>query len=154
MSKLLFPQFLDNEDEYRRSVEFWEQLVSEVASSLDIDDSSWRPWVPRVYADGKTPIDTPGNPMIDRRSDTLGRAFQVIQHRAVEEDADVAAWISRYEHDDAYDLKDFPRVEMFIALSLSEETALTARRLLTSWMSPETPIEDTERLISSIGLGM
>ena len=93
-----------------------------------------------------TPIDTPGNPIADGRSLRLDRAFRIIQQRPSGDDTELAAWTKSYE-DEIYQGSEFPRAELVINLSLSEESAATARELLRKWMNPEISVEEMQAFI-------
>ncbi len=132
----LFPDFLDNDASYEAVVSFWDRLVTTVERSVGQDDE-WGRWIPLHYADGVTPIDTPGNSIFDGLSQRLDRAFRIIQHRPTGDEPELSAWIKTYEtFDDEPTL--LPTSELVLNLSLSDESAQAAETLLRTWMTPET----------------
>jgi len=132
----LFESFLDSDDQYRACERYWEKLVFDVAESLE-QPGEWPRWVPREYADG-TAMDRDGNPILDGRSERLNRAFTIIQHRPTGDEVEIAAWLKAYEPE----YTDLPRHELVLNLSLSEESAALARKLIRKWMSPATTPDD------------
>jgi hypothetical protein len=144
----LFPDFLDNVDSYEAVVRFWDQLVTEVERSLGQEDE-WGRWIPMHYADGVTPIDTPGNPIFDGLSQRLDRGFRIIQHPPVSEEPELSAWIKTYEKfDDEPTL--LPTSELVLNLSLSDESAQGAEALLRTWMQPDTTPSTMEAVIKRV----
>ena len=141
MTRRLFPDFLDNAEQYQASERYWEQLVGEVAESLG-QPGEWHRWIPRRYADG-TPFELDGNPIFDGRSQRLNRAFRIIQHRPLGNDIELAAWVKTYEEE----FTDLPREELVINLSLSEESTQLAKALLHKWMTPATTKDEMESFI-------
>lgn len=146
MTKPLFADFLEDEQAYRAAEQFWQDLQQEIVRAVDASDD-WRRYQPLYFGDGKT-VMTPGNPIWDARSDTLGRAFRIIQHAPASDIPEIAAWVERYE-DDIYTGSAFPAIELVIALSLSEETAEIAREILERWMSETSTVGETEALIKT-----
>jgi len=122
-----------------RNVEHWQRVVEEIVESLH-QDGEWARWIPPHVADGVTPIDVSGIPIFDARSRRTDRAFRIIEHTASGSEPAVAAWVETYEDGD-YDRSVLPRDELFISLSLSEESTAVARELLTKWMTPETTVD-------------
>jgi hypothetical protein len=74
----------------------------------------------------------------------LNRAFRIMQHRPVSDEVEIAAWVKSYEPEYVDPL---PRDELFINLSLSQESADLARLLLQRWMRAETTPDDMESFI-------
>jgi len=78
MVRKLFEDFMENAEQYRTCEEYWQHLVDDIAESLG-QPAEWRRWVPRYYADGRTPIDVKYLPMFDARSVRLDRGFCIEQ---------------------------------------------------------------------------
>lgn len=136
---LLFEDFLKDIESYNDCERYWAQLVNGVEQSLG-QVGEWQRWIPRVYGDGVTPLERDGNPMYDARSMRLDRAFRIIQNVPDDDEMNIAAWIAEYEADSLYRDTIFPSAELFIGLTLSDETAAVARDLLERWMTPETTV--------------
>lgn len=141
MSHRLYPRFLENPEEYRACEQFWRDLVAAVATSLGQGDN-WEPWIPHVFADGRTPVEEDGNPIADGRSLRRNRAFRVIQS-AGEGSTPLVAWIKTYGDD----YPELPHDELVLNLVLSEQSASQARELLRAWMAPETTLDEMRVLI-------
>ena len=136
MVNKLFESFLIDAEQYQACERYWAELISNITKSLG-QTGEWARWIPRHYADG-TPFDLDGNPIFDGRSEKLNRAFRIIQHPAVGDDIEIAAWIKSYEAE----YSDLPRDELVINLSLSEGSAELSRALLQKWMMPETTMSE------------
>lgn len=145
----LFPDFLEKEASYEACVRFWLDLITEVEQSLG-QSGEWPSWIPRTYTDGGKPMDLDGNPIIDGFSQSIGRAYRVIQQPP---EGDARGWLGAFverRDDPIYEGTGFPPVELTIALTLTDETAEVARALLRTWMDPNQSIAETERAISSL----
>jgi hypothetical protein len=143
----LFPDFLENADSYEAAVAFWDELVSDIEGSLGQEDE-WGRWIPMHFADGVTPIEEPGNPVFDGYSQTLGRAFRIIQHLPASEGLEIVAWTKIYDFEGEPTL--LPDSELVLVLSLSDESARTARTLLEAWMQPDTTPSAMDALIAAL----
>jgi hypothetical protein len=130
----IFVDFLDSADSYEACQKYWGRVIREVEASLG-QSGEWQRWISPFYADGKTPMELEDTPIADGRSQRLNRAFRIMQHRPVDVDElEIAAWVKRYEPE----YTALPESELVINLSLSDESAETARRLLYKWMTPAT----------------
>lgn len=136
-----FVRFLEDPHVYQECRQFWEQLTSKIASSIELV-KDWRSWIPRAYANG-IPMELEDVPIWDGRSDQLGRAYQIIQSRAGGDELEISAWITSYEEE----YVEMPRHELFINLSFSEESADIAAVLLRRWMTPQTTLGEMRDLI-------
>jgi hypothetical protein len=143
----LFPDFLENAASYDAVVAFWHEVVRDIERSLGQEDE-WGRWIPMHFADGVTPIDEPGNPIFDGYSQAEGRAFRIIQHMPVPGGPEIAAWTKTYDLEDEPTL--LPDSELVLALSLSEESARTARALLHAWMQPDTTPSAMDAVIAAL----
>jgi hypothetical protein len=137
MARRLFESFLEDPEQYRAVQRYWEALVADVAASMN-QENEWRRWIPQEYTSG-IPLQEPGNPIFDGRSNRLDRAFRVIQQGPPSDDVEIAAWITSYPED-----TDLPRYELVINLGLTLEAADLARLLLQKWMRAETTPEEME----------
>jgi len=137
----MFENFLEDVEQYAACERYWEQLAQEIAESLG-QTGEWQRWIPRQTPNG-TPCELDGNPIYDARSERLDRAFRIIQHSAVSDEVEIAAWLKSYEEE----YIDLPRNELVINLSLSQESAQLAKALLYKWMTPDTTPSDMRSLI-------
>jgi hypothetical protein len=141
MARKLFEDFMENAQRYDACEQYWQELVDRIAESLG-QSGEWPRWIPRHYADGKTPIDVEYLPMYDGRSARLDRGFRIEQEPPTTDGLEIAAWVT--EEGEPFDL---PRQELVIHLSLSEESAQLAEALLRLWMAPETTIDEMRAFI-------
>jgi hypothetical protein len=146
LSPNLFPDFLENSESYEAAETYWKDLVEQTMADVGESPADWVAYIPRNYADGRTPIRTPGNPIIDRCNRKLDRAFQIVQHPPAGPEIDFAAWINTYEDEKAVGA-DVPGSELVLSLSLSDESATLARELLKKWLTPSSSRADVEELI-------
>lgn len=140
----LFEGFLKDSATYQACEQFWKQLAMSIAQSVE-SATDWRSWIPRVYADG-TSIERDGNPIWEGRSDELDRAYRIIQDRDAGNEVEIGAWLKSYEEQYA----ELPRHELFIHLSLSQESVSIAETLLRKWMSRATTVEDMKTFIAEV----
>jgi len=147
MVRMMFPDFLDDMQSYEACRRYWEELVQNVAASVDPTDA-WLPWISRHYADGVTPIELSENPIADGRSQKMNRAFKVLQHPPVEDELELVAWLTPYEEE----YPDFPE-ELTMKMSLSDESGELSRTLLREWMTPSTTYDDMKTFIRLSGAG-
>jgi hypothetical protein len=144
MTQILFKDFLEDIQVYKSCEQFWDQLIERIANSMG-QAGMWHSWIPRQYADGKS-IELDGNPICDGRSEQLGRAYRIIQHPAVSDQIEISAWTKIYDSEYA----ELPRDELVINLSLSDESARLAEKLLCKWMMPGTTRTDMEAFIAKL----
>jgi hypothetical protein len=145
MPRLLFKNFLDDPTVYRACERYWARLTSTIADSLG-QSGQWPQWMPRTFADGKTPFPDfmKGNPIHDGRSEKLDRAFQIIQDPPRKRERGVlVAWLSICD----LEYREVPRDELVISLTLTDQTAALARKLLRKWMTPETTAEEMKTFL-------
>lgn len=144
----MFPGFLDDETAYSASVSFWERLVRR-AERESGQESEWTRWIPTPFADRVTPIDTPGNPILDGFSRRLDRAFRIVQLPPTTTEVEFEAWIKSYREDRS-DRSALPAEELVMVLSLSEESATLVKSLLVAWMDPDVTVDDIEARIAML----
>jgi|SRR6266498_5953971 hypothetical protein len=148
----LFADFMTSDASYGAAEEFWSALADEIAAALG-QSGEWRSWYPRFYGDGVTPMERAGNPICERRSDRIGKAFKIIQFPPgsdADDDSEVTAWIKAWADDPLAEGAGLPDAELAVSLVLTEQSATYARELLTLWMAPQTTIAQmSERIQGS-----
>lgn len=132
----LFDNFLVDDDAYRSCEQFWLHMLRDRARASG-QSGEWQSWKPTPYADGR-PFERDGNPIVVVRSPRLNRAIRIVQHAPTPGDLEIAAWVEPNEGE----LAAVAGVELVINLSLSEETAELAAKMILKWMAPETSIEE------------
>ena len=145
MVRVLFSDFLKSEEEYRACEAYWVHLVEEIAESVG-QAGEWVRWIPRYHFDRVPPDDDEANPIVDARSRKLNRAFRVIQSPVSDNKVQIGGWLAAYPQENT----DLPKNELFIHLSLSEESAELAKKLLIKWMTPETTPEAMQTFMDSL----
>jgi hypothetical protein len=145
MTHKMFEKLLEDVEQYAACERYWEQLGQEIAESLG-QTGEWQQWIPRQSPNG-TPYEKDGNPIYDARSERLDRAFRIIQHSAVSDEVEIAAWLKSYEE---FEYRDVPDNELVINLSLSQESAQLAKALLYKWMTPDTTPSDMRSAIDEL----
>ena len=86
----------------------------------------------------------------------LDRSFQIYQHKLLEGEADIAAWVKDFEHDALWIEDEWPRMPramLVINLALSHKTAEVARSLLRRWMAPRTTVTEMRAFIDQTPAG-
>ena len=141
MVEILFKDFLESDEAFSACVEYWERSVRDLSASLQ-QSAEWERWALAQYADG-VPFPEKWNPIFGGRSRRLNRAFRIIQHPP-ENDLVIGAWL--YNYGEEWDA-DMPDSELFVSLSLSQESAVLAQALLCKWMSPDTYAQEMEVFI-------
>jgi len=132
-----------NPETLRAARQYWERATTAIADSLG-QVGQWHQWIPQTYVDGR-PFELEDQDTWDGRSDRLGRAYRIHQNPMREgHEPGLAAWVKEYEKE--YD--ELPRAELFLNLTLCEETARLAEKLLRKWMTPETTVEEMKAFIA------
>jgi hypothetical protein len=141
-----------DEARWDAAARYWRRVVDDLAREAG-QEGEWASWEPTTYGDGVTPIERRYQPVCEGRSYSLDRAFQIHQRRSLNEEADLAAWVKDYEHDEMWienEWPRFPRASLVISLSFSNETAETATTLLRRWIQPDTTPESIQATIEQI----
>jgi hypothetical protein len=143
MVTVLYPRFLDDEQQYTASERFWAHLFDSVVAESG-NKADWVRWRARAYANG-LPFERDGNPIFDARSIQLPKAVQIIQWPPETTEIEISAWMSEL----VVSSKDEPATvhELTINCSLSVESAKIAKELLQSWVTETVNVHDMGRLI-------
>jgi len=151
MVRHLLADFLESEEAYRRSQQFWRSLVDEVAIEYG-QQGHWLPWQRRTFLNGR-PVPRDGSPIFDARCESLGRAVRIIQSPPESDALEIAAWIDTFDFSDSNG-PGFTE-ELVVNLALSEESAGIVRALMRQWMDRSVSRERMEDLIAGLedGLG-
>lgn len=132
-----------NPETFKAAQQYWERMTSAIADSLG-QAGQWHRWNPQGYADGR-PFELEDQDTWDARSDRFDRAYIIHQWPPVEgREPGLAAWLSFVEPE--WD-SPLPRETLAINLTLSDETARLAEKLLRKWMTPETTAEEMKAFI-------
>jgi hypothetical protein len=126
MVKHLFPNFLNDPDQYRLSSEHWENLWQET-DRHNRAVFGWRfPWVGTG-----SPTIRDGNPIFSADSPTLRRGIRIIQHEPTEPGLEIQAWLDSYggRSSDPESIE-----ELVIACALSDAASCAALSLMDVWI--------------------
>ena len=127
MTKHLFPNFMNDEKEYRASEGYWEALWLRTEPSM-LDKHRWDyPWISTG-----SPDCLDGNPIFSAFSPSLRRGVRIIQHEPTTSRLEIQAWPDfvggSYYDPDAIQ-------ELVISCALSEAAAVWAMSLLRPWVA-------------------
>jgi hypothetical protein len=145
MVRILYEHFFDDPEQYKACQAYWDQLIQDLAESLR-QAKEWERWIPQNSYDHASLIEGEANPIADARSRKLNRAFRIIQSRVSDDKVQIDRWLATYPQENT----DLPKDELFIHLSLSEESAELAKKLLIKWMTPETTPEAMQTFMDSL----
>jgi len=147
---MLDPKSQLDDAAWDEAARFWQEEVAGLEADAG-QTGEWRSWEPTTWGDGTTPIPREYRSICERRSYQLDRAFQILQHPTVNDDAaDIAAWVKDFENDDLWVEDEWlrlPRRLLVITLAVTNETAVLARTLLRHWMRPATTPPDMQSFI-------
>jgi hypothetical protein len=142
----LFADFLESRERYAACEAYWRRLLDEVAIEAG-RANDWHPWQTRTYMDG-SPEPEDGNPILDARSETLGRAVRVIQHPPQGDGLEIAAWLDDFDF--SQDGGPGYTEELVINLALSDESAQEVRALMLQWMDRAISRERMEDVVETL----
>ena len=145
MVRTLYEDFLDSPEQYKACQAYWDRLIQDVAESLG-QEGEWVRWIPPAHFDRVPPDDGEANPIADARSRKLNRAFRIIQSPVSDDKVQIGGWLATYPQENT----DLPEDELFIHLSLSEESAEIAKKLLIKWMTTETTPAEMQAFMDSL----
>lgn len=129
----MFPDFLEDKEQYEEAQDFWEEEIEEWADAYDF------PVETNYHADEEDYEE--GDPIFDAYFPSHGKSIRINQYDPEDEDApefDVSFEETELEG------ADEPIDEMNIDLILSEETARRTRQLLRHWTEADMSVEDME----------
>lgn len=133
----LCSRFLTDDAEYAQAEDFWARLWEEIPNHLRRNGQWRRGWFqPQALKDG--------NPIFTAVSEMQSKAIRVIQYEPTSQDAEIDFWFDTF----GGEVREPKTIrELVIACALSTETAETARKLMSSWISgSEASLEQTADL--------
>lgn len=146
MVQPLFPRFLESDREYEAAEAFWASLFHELIGPAG-GTGDWKPWRSNCYVN-PIPVERDGNPIFAVVGVSRGRALQVIQWAPESDGVEIAAWVAQVPGppEGAAEFID----ELTINLSLSDESARLARRLVALWLRDDLPVCEMAEQIRQI----
>jgi len=123
----IYPNFLEDVQEYKASVRHWEELWRQVGK-CELEKYQWTyPWI----STGSPDI-LDGNPIFSAFSPVLLRGIRIIQHEPTSSKLEIQAWPD-YVGGDIADPASIR--ELAISCALSSETARIALDLMRPWVA-------------------
>lgn len=126
METHLYPDFLRDEVQYKRSEDYW----AESWRRLDRIDREFYHWTSPWLGTG-SPAIKDGNPIFSAYSPDLARGVRIVQQEPLDDRLDIQAYLDSFGGD--FDDPDSIR-ELVIACALSEEAAKIALDLMGPWV--------------------
>ena len=135
----LLQNFLESEEEYKKSIDFWKTIVFTL---LSVENLTFSNYLTTTNKDGLLYMD--GNPVFNFRLDHSNRAVRIIQEKIETDDVEFSAWI------DTLELEKETVEELVISLELSHESALLAIELINSWIVNQISKQKMETYIDKL----
>ncbi len=135
----LFKKFLENEEEYQKSIDFWKTMVYTL---LSVENLTFKDYLTTTKKDGSIYMD--GNPIFNFRLDNSNRAVRIIQEEIETNDVEFSAWL------DTLELESENVDELVISLELSHESALLAVELINAWIINNFSKQKMEKYIDKL----
>ena len=121
MVQHLYPNFLTDPQEYKRSEEFWNDLWKDLIKETGVAKDWKSPWLAAPLPDG--------DPMFSAVSQAQRRGVHVIQHMPTSEDLEIVWWQDKFGEEGVDAVID----QLVISCALSSESAAQARELMRGW---------------------
>lgn len=141
----MFVDFLRDEASFSECERFWARKIGALERAAK-QTGKWRRWIPKTYADGKSPIDLRDRPIFDGYRADVERAYRILQSPSTPSTREsVSAWVTTYGSERG---PGMPRDELFISLILSPLNVEIALTLLKKWFEPSTTPRDMQDFLS------
>ena len=135
----LYKQFLESEENYSESIDFWKTIVFTL---LSVENLTFHNYVTTTKKDGSFYLD--GNPIYNFRIDNTNRAVRIIQEEIETNNVEFSAWIGTFESENE------EIEELVISLELSQESTLLAIELINAWIINNFSKQKMERFIDKL----
>lgn len=140
MSEPKFRDFLDNPVTYQQCLDFWLNLLEDLASECG-SGGRWMPYGHYIWGNGQPFLD--GDPIVSVWHKISGKGIRVVQSRLVDDAGEIAAWVTQDDIEPT-----IPRYDLTIALSLTERTRAVSEDLIRKWMRHETDVPSMRAFIA------
>ena len=125
----LYPNFLDDSDEYALSEQYWTKLWQQIDPPARTANGWQQPWfepLPLALSQG--------NPIFSAVSHALRRGIRVIQHQPTKSGVEIQACIDTFggAREDPESIE-----ELVISCALADSTSAVARSLMEPWTRGE-----------------
>lgn len=135
----LYKQFLESEEKYSESIDFWKTIVFTL---LSVENLTFHNYLTTTKKDGSFYLD--GNPIYNFRIDNTNRAVRIIQEEIETNNVEFSAWIGTFESENE------EIEELVISLELSQESTLLAIELINAWIINNFSKQKMERFIDKL----
>jgi len=145
----LFPNFLNDTQEYKESQAFWEVICKRVLARHRQSDA-WRLGFHEVKLDDGSFL-RDGNPIYALVNPQELKGVRIIQDDPkVHTKWEMAAWVgvSGDEHSEPG-----PIDELVFSCNLTQKSADTFEKLFEAWIQPECKPQDIGQMVKNLGLG-
>jgi hypothetical protein len=130
MVQPLFPNFLNDPNEYRQAEALWRERWDELVRRLGQQPQWVTPWLTSTFADG-TPF-ADGNPIFSAVAAGRRLGVRVIQVEPSEEPRELAVWTDTFAEGEPDAIK-----ELVIACALTQQTLGESLALMERWITDE-----------------
>jgi hypothetical protein len=130
MTQLLFPNFLNDADEYRRAEEFWRARWDELIRWSGQEGQWVTPWLTTTFADG-TPF-ADGNPIFSAIAPQRRLGVRIIQVTPAEDPEELSFWTDTFAAGEPEAIK-----ELVINCVLTPQTVGNCLTLIERWITQE-----------------
>ena len=139
MATHLYKNFLENEKEYKKNIDFWKTIIYTL---LSVDNITFQNYLQTIKKDGSFYLD--GNPIYNFRINEANRAVRIIQEEIETENVEFSAWL------DTIVVEGDEIDELVISLELSHESVLLAIELINAWIINGFTKDKMEKYIDKI----
>lgn len=141
MASYLFPNFLNDPEEYRQAEALWHEQWQKLIHQLGQEHRWAAPWINTAFANGTPWMD--GNPIFSAVCPSAGRGIRIIQQEPSGAGKEFHSWMDTFAQGGAEEIKEF-----VISCSLTDETLREAMNLIRQWIikssgEPLTPAAET-----------
>jgi len=136
----LFKKFLENEQVYKKNIDFWKTIVYTL---LSVEKLTFNEYVSTTRKDGSLYME--GNPIFNFKIDNSNRAVRIIQEEVESSNIEFSAWL------DTLELQDNTKIdELVISMELSNESVLLAIELINAWIINDFSKQKMDKFIDKL----
>jgi hypothetical protein len=128
MASFLFPEFLNDPEQYQQAQDLWLRTWNELIAEVGQVPLWQSPFYATTFADGTPCRD--GNPIFSAVNPSRRLGVRVIQFEPTHEVEELVSWLDTFAAGEPEEVK-----ELVISCSLSDVTLSKARDLIRQWMT-------------------
>ncbi len=141
MAPYLFPNFLNDPEEYRQAEILWNEQWRKLIAQVGQEHLWTTPWINTTFANGTPWLD--GNPVFSAICPSGRRGIRIIQQEPSEAEIELNSWTDTFAQGENEEIK-----ELVISCPLTAETLREAMSLIRQWITqpgqePLTPAAKT-----------